>query len=218
MKIPVRSIFLGLCGLILFLLLMHHRVPIQNGEIWRRELYRFFDLNGEGNFPAWVSGSLLLSISQLSLGNYWLSKQIKSGAVFQRSWFLLFILSLFLSFDEVSGFHESLTYITKIKWVYLYFPFFIVMNILFFFALSRSSKPEKEILAKVYFGLLLFAGGGLFLEWIYFRFGPPFAIIDRFKFRLEEGLELLGITVALISVLTGTNYLLRDWQKRYDIY
>ena len=159
-KIPVQNIFWGLFGVVLFLLFMHHRVPLGEGEDWRRELYRFFDLNGEGNFPVWVSGSLLLCISQLCMVNYWFSKQIKKDMLFQRIWLFFFALFLFFSFDEVSGFHESLTYITQIKWVYLYFPFFIIISLLFFFVLTRLAEVEKKILARIYAGFFVFAGGG----------------------------------------------------------
>jgi hypothetical protein len=123
----------------------------------------------------------------------------------------------FLSFDEVSGFHESLTYVTQIKWVYIYFPFFVGVNVFFLIVLKQLVNSEREVLFKIYLGLLLFAGGGLFLEWVYYRFGPLFEIIDRFKFRLEEGFELLGIVIAFTSVLSGANYLLDGWKKKHKI-
>ena len=157
MKISNRLIFFGLCGLILFLLFMHHRFPSDDGNILHRELYRFFDLDGEGNFPTWISGSLLLASALLSLLGGWFSRELDLGKPFSQGCFLMFLLFTFLSFDEISGFHESLTYVVGVKWVYLYFPFFVVVSVLLWFSWSKSGSPEKSFFLSTYFGLLIFA-------------------------------------------------------------
>jgi len=203
---PARRLFLGLCGLLVFLLFMHGRIVVID-KLWQRELYRFFDLNGEGNFPAWVSGSLLLLTSGLAFLNYHLISFRKRGRN-RWGWLALAVLFLFLSSDEVSGIHESLTYITGIKWVYLYFPGFVFVMISFIFLLRDAEGIQRKNLILVFAGLLFFAGGGLLLEWVYYRFGAP-GILDRFKFRLEEGLELFGAILSITGMFDLTSRLLK---------
>jgi len=205
MKIPTRKIFFWLCVLVIFLLFMHHRFSFDGKNVLGRELSRFFDLNGEGNFPAWVSGSLFLLTAQAALITYFLGKKIYSK-LFQIFNLVVFLLFMFFSFDEVSGFHESLTYISETKWVYLYFPIFAIVAVFFGYVFWREESSVRRFVFRISLGLFVFASGGLFLEWIYYRFGA-YGVLERFKFRLEEGLEFLGVVIAFVGVLEGINEL-----------
>ena len=211
MSRSARRVFQGLCGVLVFLLFMHHRIRLGD-ELWRRELYRFFDLNGEGNFPAWVSGSLLLLTSALAFFNYWMMKSGDKLGKDSRGWLFFAALFLFLSFDEISGFHESLTYITGIKWIYLYFPFFVMVMFFFLLAFRYAEPGHRNTLGMIFLGIFVFAAGGLFLEWIYYRFGAT-GVLDRFKFRLEEGLELFGVMLVFTGVFDFARKLMEEIKR-----
>ena len=212
-KIPVRKIFLVLSGVVFLLLFLHHRVPI-NGNVFNREISRLFDLDGEGNIPAWFSGSLLLTIAYISLLNSWFSRQLGETKVAKRFWMSLFFIFLFFSFDEVGGIHESITYITNIKWVYLYAPFafiLIFLTLTFFF----TGSGNKEVLSIIIVGILIFIAGGLVAEWVYYQFGAP-DWLDRFKIRFEEGLEMFGVIIILAGCLQSLNHYLKQDEDKAD--
>lgn len=213
MKIPVRKIFFVLCGVVFLLLFLHHRVPLDK-SVFNREISRLFDLDGEGNIPAWFSGGLLLTIAYIALLNAWLSKQLGEPKIAKRFWMSLFIVFLFFSFDEVGGIHESITYMTNIKWVYLYAPFafvLIFLTVIFFF----NNSNNKEALSIIIAGMLIFMAGGLVAEWVYYQFGAP-DWLDRFKIRFEEGLEMFGVIIILTGSLQSLNHYLKRKEGKAD--
>lgn len=65
---------------------------------------RFFDLDGEGNVPAWFSASLLLACSAL-LAAIAAGRKAEGDRLASR-WWLLSLVFVALSLDEVASFHE----------------------------------------------------------------------------------------------------------------
>lgn len=77
------------------------------GPFLQTTIRRLFDLNGEGNVPAWISASLLLLCSLLLVLSAGHARQ--TGARYHRHWAVLALLFLFLSVDESARLHEPIS-------------------------------------------------------------------------------------------------------------
>lgn len=104
----------------------------------------------------------------------------------------------FLSIDEAARLHEFVNYITAIKWTYVYAPFAAI-----FFAISARylvviRREDKTLRNWVIGGLIVYAMGGLGLEFLSYLI-PLSSFLQLIEIVLEEGLEMIGT----IMVLTG---------------
>ena len=111
-----RALFLFLLSCILFLMIAdivrlilghgfgHHTVM---------GLARLFDLDGEGNVPAWFS-TVQLSLASIVCGAVYLSQR-SEGLPFARHWAVLGILLLLMSLEESVAVHDHLNLLANRK-------------------------------------------------------------------------------------------------------
>ena len=155
-------------------------------------LFPFFDLNGEGNLPTWVTSTLLAIAGSLALVCYWLNK--KNGSF----WLVLAFCCLFISVDEVAQIHEAITIASGIKWVYFYAPVgAIAIALLSVNAYTQWNENQhiKIIMGGVLLGFVLSVG----LETLSY-FGLT-SLWQKIEYMLEEGAEIFGAGMILIGCL-----------------
>lgn len=171
---------------------------------------RFFDLDGESNFPTWLSSSALLLCALVLAAIAWLKSAV--GDPFRRHWWGLSIVSLYLSLDETAMLHDDLivNFIGRIqtlpgsphlRWI----PIGLTVSIVFLVCYWRfwralAPRARRQMMAAA----ACYVGGALGMETI----GGAYASrhgIRTFDYALlvacEEGLEMLGIALYLRTVL-----------------
>lgn len=169
--------------------------------------HKAFNLNGEANIPAWYSTVLLFIVSLCSLVIYRLSSD---NTAYRKFWILFCSTYLFLSMDEAVGIHEFVGRIFPGRWGMTYAPLGAVFFIICVFCLPKliEQKQVKWILG----GLVIYATGGLAIEFAGQMFKPlPFEL-QQCEYCLEEGLEILGTTVVLTGCLQAGNQL---WLNKF---
>jgi len=111
-------------------------------------LLPFFDIDGEANFPTWVSRTLFSFAGFLAFGNYLLNNKNK------MFWLVLSLCCLFVSMDEVAQVHEKISILTGTKWVYFYGPIG-AMVILFLTVSAYSQWTEHPATKLIMVGVIL---------------------------------------------------------------
>lgn len=155
-------------------------------------LLPFFDIDGEANFPTWVSSTLFSLAGFFASGNYLLNNK---GKMF---WLVLSLCCLFVSMDEVAQVHEKISILTGIKWVYFYGP--IGTMVILFLAVSAYNQwaeqsTTKLIMVGVILGFVVSVG----LETLSY-FGLT-SLWQKIEYMLEEGAEILGAGIILLGCL-----------------
>jgi len=202
MEIPVRKLFLLLLFIVFILLAMHFFPESLSSTIHNR-----FNLDGEANVPTWYSTVLLFSVALSSLIIYHLDN-ISSYA--DKSWRLFWLgfggVYCFFSLDEAARLHEIIDVNTSIKWIFIYAPlvgiFFVVCA--YYLAVRNNNKTLRNWIIG---GLIIYAAGGLFAEFVSYLFYPLPPALQQVEFVLEEGLELIGTILVLMGCLQESNRL-----------
>jgi len=202
MKIPIKKMFFLLLFTTLFLLMMH-TLTLDGPQL----LYLEFNIDKEANIPTWFSTVLLFTISITAFVVYWLENNFEKPHRWRYFWILYAAFYAFLSFDEAAMVHEIIDKITRIKWIFVYAPFAGVFFILTVYYLVVIRKYKKTILLWVIGGLMVFAFGGLFMEFVSYA-GKLVPFLQQIEYILEEGGEMLGSSMVLMGVLTVLNQLL----------
>ncbi|WP_416192545.1 hypothetical protein [Neisseria sp. CCUG12390] len=217
----LRRILWTLCSFNIFVCLssfgaylISHPLSVQNleGKVLAR-LYRFSGVNVESSLPTWYTSSLWLMMAVVSL---MIAVLGRNKPVFWRGGLLLAAVSLSASLDEIAQVHESLALFGQLAlgsiqsnipvlahflWVV---PGLIVSTLvglsLVNFIRQLPSKAARGIVASA----AIFLTGALGMEilsglWAY-RFGEN--IYYQLLVTIEEGMEMTGITVALVSLLS----------------
>ena len=207
MKQPSRSkfhikVFFLLLALTLALILLHFLLGEAPG-IWRGK----FNLDKEANVPTWFAAALLLSVAFCALALYRRQDPGRSGRCFQQLFWLGFsIVYVFLSLDEVAGFHElSVHWAEPIR--------FAIFGLVAFAFLGGSawyflvSKRESGHLARwILPGIGVYFLGAIGLEGLNAYFAPLSENLMSLEIIVEETMELLGTAM----VLTGC---LAEWSR-----
>ena len=208
MKNQLYKIFLililisfGLIAIYTFLVLYKSHINQGFSDIWMNR----FDINMEANIPTWYSTILLYSVSILSFLIYIIYTKIPSLNRFQRLFWLIFgSMFCFLSIDEAAMIHEIIDQTTSVKWVFVYAPLmgiFFLYCIYYFLAIRR----EELILRNwVIGGLMVYALGGIGAEYIAYSMELSYAF-RMIEYVVEEGLELIGISMVLMGCLYELN-------------
>jgi hypothetical protein len=171
-----------------------------------------FDLNGEGNVPAYYS-ALQIAFAALLLATIARAKRA-AGDRYARHWVVLCVIFIFLSFDEAAELHERLREpmlarfeLTGI-WVYAwYIPYGILVALFatsywrFFWHLPARTRVEFAGAAAIYVGAAL----GLELTQIHFIVSPAYgqsgALYAALSYSLEECLEMLGMALFVYALV-----------------
>jgi hypothetical protein len=159
-----------------------------------------FNLDTEANIPTWYSTVLLFSVSLSALFIHLVENKVLGR---NHPWHLFWIgfagVYCFLSLDEAARLHEILD--LWIKWVFVYAPFagiFFIICTIYFVVIRKNDKSLRNWILG---GLIIYALGGLFCEYINHIFYPLPPALMQTEFVLEEGLEMFGTIVVLMGCL-----------------
>lgn len=163
-----------------------------------------FDMDGEGNIPAWFSASLFLLCALLL--QFIALYQKSQHAPYVKHWQGLFWIFIFLSMDEASQIHEKtikpLRNLLHVHEGVLYFAWvipgaiFVMIMIYFYYKFIMSLPAQTKLHFLVSAGLYILGALGIELIQGYYASQYGFNNI-RFVIlvTLEEVLEISGIIV-----------------------
>jgi len=215
MKIPAYKLFWLLIigtGVILavhtFFVLSHHFVNTEFPEI----LVERFNIDYEANVPTWFSTVLLFSVSVTAFFLYRMdSGKPGVSSQWQKIWLGLGILYVFLSLDEGAQIHELINQLTDVKWVFIYAPVVGSIFLVFAYYFFVIRKQDVEIRNWIIGGLVVFALGGLVIEWITYAYHLQYSF-RQIAYVAEEGLELVGTSMVLSGCLLELN---QKFEKKF---
>ncbi len=210
-KLLISILFISLT-LLVFLYWLHDPHKLAGTESRTQlEFVRLFDLNGEGNIPAWFSSFLfiLAAYSGVELGR---EDRGNAGRIPMRiGWRAMAGVFLFLSLDETAGLHEAIGRYFSIfadglpiyAWTFFGAAFAALVGLMFLPFFLRLPAVTRTGLA---LSGLVFLGGAVGVESIG-------AIVDirgwdhaprgfswTRAIALEEGMEMAGV-IMLIATL-----------------
>ena len=192
--IPYKRIIRVLL-IIEFVLLILNFLPVGR----ETALENIFDLEQENNIPTWFSSLLLLAVAFASAIIFALDRTKNYNSTWRFFWPLFSLVFCFLSLDEGSGLHETISSVFNIKWTWIYYP----AGIFFFFLCAyflENVYKVKGLADFVLGGLAIFALGVTTCEYLsyYINIGPAEAVI-------EKGFEMLGTIMVLNGCLKEAN-------------
>jgi hypothetical protein len=178
-----------------------------------RSIQQLFDLDGEGNIPAWFS-----SVQLFLIGLIFFLRSRQTGPDHSPSPLFLLMLSggfIFFSADEVGSIHEKISEVFKYVefmprfkgdhgiWIFVY----ALIGLILFLATFRSSVAmwnryrHASFMMAVGMGIVVL--GGVFIEVIsyYFLRSGSTPLLYIAEVALEEFLEMSGASVALYGAL-----------------
>lgn len=212
--ITVRDANILLIGLILFelCLVLIFAVDTALGSP-RLSIQQLFDLDGEGNIPAWFSSVQLFLIGLL----FFLNSRRFDPDHTPSPLFLLMVSAgfIFLSADEVASIHEKLSvvfkhveWIPRFKgdhglWVFIYAIIGLILllaNLRAFVAMWNRYRHATSIMA---IGMGFFLLGGVGLEAIGYQFlrSGSTPLLYSAEVALEEFLEMSGASITLYGTI-----------------
>lgn len=170
-----------------------------------------FDLNGEGNVPAWYSSMLWVFAAILAVLNGAHSRQNGTGS---WHWVALSGLFLLLSMDESASLHEAIgevlaTYLPSGKgffsWSWIYYGFALVVASAVIFFKFLLTLPRSVFLLLL-LGGAVFVGGALGIEMLSAAFSDETVHLPSwmgwgFLFVAEEFSEMTGVIIAIAALL-----------------
>lgn len=180
-------------------------------------LHRFFGVNVESSFATWYNGSLWFCVAVASVVIAFLGRDDR---VLRRGGMFLALVAAAASLDEIAQVHESMAILGQ--WVmgstqesmpiYAHFLWVVpglVLSTLIGLSLLKfirrlPAKAARGIIA----GGVIFLAGALGMEilsglWS-FRYGEN--AYYQLWVTLEEGMEMTGISVALVSLLSVVRF------------
>ena len=165
--------------------------------------FGLFDLDGERNVPSVYAATLWFSVAVVAL----LLGRVDTEPGLRRMWIGLSALYVFLSADEFGQIHERLERITGIDWQILYLPIGVLASVLWLFVARRLSQIGT--------GFALLVGGSICIvisqvvENIEYGSGDQRVAHFNALVVLEELLELIGVLVVGLALLTALQALCR---------
>jgi hypothetical protein len=187
-----------------------------------------FDVEGEGNIPAWWSGAQLLLIGLVCFTlAMWFFQSDERIAPLRRLFLVTGLAFAYLSADEIGSIHEHVSEMlqawhwlnqveTKLlaalgKRVHrfhggsLWIPLFAVIGVVLIawlwpqFKLAWKLWRREMFLLALGFGVLVF--GAVVLEGVGDFIPPAAKLVKHMSVGFEEGLEMLGASIVLYSVM-----------------
>ena len=161
-----------------------------------------FDLDREFNLPTYFSAILFL-LNFFIIGTIYYSE--KNSGLTQKEVWVISIIFLFLSLDELGRFHEATipflernipslvsVFNSNKYWVVVMIPFILLTIFLLFTLMYRKLRIHPWLLAGTVLALILW----IIVLWLELWEGYP-AGTYKFKVLVEEEFEMLGSTVFL---------------------
>jgi hypothetical protein len=193
-----------------------------------KPLIFLFDLNGEGNIPAWFSGAqlLLVGLAFFALAA-WFFQSDERVAPLRRLFFVAGLAFTWLSADEVGQIHENLSAmlqswhplnvleikllaamgkkVHKLHGGSIWIPIFALIGIGLVWWLWPQLKlawktwRAETLLLGVGFGLLVF--GAVVVESLGDLIPKGATVLRLTEVGIEEGIELVGASIILYAVV-----------------
>jgi hypothetical protein len=212
--ITVRDANILLIGLILFelCLVLIFAVDTALGSP-RLSIQQLFDLDGEGNIPAWFS-----SVQFFLIGLLFLLKSRQLDPDHSPSPLFLLMVSagfIFLSADEVASMHEKLSvvfkhvaWIPRFKgdhglWVFIYAIIGLILLLANLRAVAAMWNRYRHATSIMAIGMGFVMLGGVGLEAIGYQFlrSGSTPLLYSAEVALEEFLEMSGASVTLYGAI-----------------
>lgn len=214
MKIPIKKIVIYLLTISAIILFVHtlfvYLFYKQNIEV-PPFLNDRFNINNEGNIPAWFSSIMLFFVGISSLTIAFLIKSFDRNSTLPRLFWSFFGFSyIFLSLDEVAQIHEIFDELKIIKWVFVYAPFALIFMLFCFYYLIFKKQESSQVKNLLLGGLTIFLLGALVAEYIDYKIDLSLLGLHIERF-IEEGFEMLGTIIVLMGSLTKLDLLLSKW-------
>lgn len=215
LRVSPRKVTLVLGGISLLLTFIGLVAGLLNRDFGRpfvlATFQRLFDLNGEGNIPAWFSASLLL-LSSLLLAIIAIHTR-QTLDKYRWHWAVLALIFLFLSVDEAARLHEVISRAIRVRlapqgalkssWVLPYSVFALVVAAFYTRFLLHLPAVTRRLLL---FAATLYIGGALGMEIVgAVRLERPGWGKDgnlRYTVPIEEFCEMLGVVVFIHALLS----------------
>jgi len=212
--ITVRDANILLIGLILFelCLVLIFAVDTALGSP-RLSIQQLFDLDGEGNIPAWFSSVQLFLIGLLFLLK---SRQLDPDHS-PSPLFLLMVSAgfIFLSADEMASIHEKLSlvfkhvvWIPRFKgdhglWVFIYAIIGLILLLANLRTVAAMWNRYRHATSCMAIGMGFFLLGGVGLEAIGYQFlrSGSTPLLYSAEVALEEFLEMSGASITLYGTI-----------------
>ncbi len=211
--VPARKVLMWLLAVLSILLVLH----IFGQYLWHINGWTHlslyidrFNMNEEISIPTWFAIILLLASS----GILWMTGTIKTLAkdAFAKYWKILAVIFLFLSIDEGSSIHETLSVLVRdalgIREGIFYYawviPAFFLLVVLAFWLFKFWQNLSLSIRWLIFWAGLLYIGGALGVEMLGSYYVTKLGGYDFNYFLLiaaEEGLEKLGLIVFIYALL-----------------
>lgn len=162
-------------------------------------LRELFDVDEEESVPTWFSSSLLLLTSVVLFVTAHLARQSKDKN--SLYWFVLGLGFVFMSVDEIAGFHETLNSLTETSWAVPGMIVALVVGLMYMKFLSALPVPTAM---RFVMSGAIFVGGAIGVELA----TEPYLYddaLDTLGYNLwtpvEEGMEMGGVILFLSSLL-----------------
>ena len=209
-QLPAR-IFLAALSCESCLVILYWLDVVSGGQV--QLLHALFDLDSEGNIPAWFSSSQLFAVAIT-----FFSCAMRKGTD-RRPSRVFFILAglaaLYVSCDETSQIHERVTAVLGaryIDWV----PAFAAQNFFFVMVFVAIIVTIGQLLAKdlvalwlhhrrlillITLGVGIGLTGGMLIETLGYKFLQPNTFWYKVEVTVEEFMEMFSGSVILLSAL-----------------
>jgi hypothetical protein len=178
-----------------------------------RSIQRLFDLDGEGNIPAWFS-----SVQLFLIGLIFFLRSRQTGPDHSPSPLFLLMLSagfIFLSADEAGSIHEKISetfkhveFMPRFKgdhgvWVFVYAFISLILFLATFRSFAAMWNRHKHASFMMAVGMGIAVLGGVVMEVISYQFlrSGSTPLLYIVEVALEEFLELAGVSVALYGAI-----------------
>ncbi|MGR3463731.1 hypothetical protein [Limimaricola sp.] len=166
-----------------------------------------FNLALENNLAAWWSGMLLALVALHATDGAMLNRELSPSVA--RGWWLIAIVLIFLSADEVGSLHERLGGLGQAygfgKWAFL-LPLGAVLGLVFWTALYllwQAKGRHRRQVWPVLSGFLLLGSVAL-QEFVEHEFEWSNVYLKASRVGIEEGTELVGMLVLLRCTMDHT--------------
>ena len=184
-----------------------------------KAIRRMFNITREDGLASFFAVFQTLAVAVVLWLIWWLHRQIRSSKAVVAGWFFLAAFFTFIGVDDGAMIHERLgtvfsqsrgeAELISYGWQYVVAPFFVVLGLLCFYLLWRQTDYKiRRIWILAAFGCLGLAVAIDFVEGmdqqyqlIQDMFGWSYKTIRHFSKSVEEFLEMLGMTIFLVTFL-----------------
>ncbi|MEM7101309.1 MAG: hypothetical protein AAF541_23840 [Pseudomonadota bacterium] len=193
----VRLLSLIVAGLITtHLILQYLSYEVENVH-WL--LVQLFDVDVEDSIPTWYSAAALLFSGLLAYLKYSQARvQEDHRSIY---WLIISCGMVFLSLDEIAGFHETLNTLTEFSWT---IPAAIILIIGAPFFAKFLFQLEDSLRNQLIFAGAVFLGGAVGVEYATEGYAEA-ELLDTLAYNtwtaVEEMMEMAGVVIFIDAML-----------------